>query len=46
MSVERGTGKLCPDDATALPSDHLFELSVEREPLTIGKLTQGIPSPQ
>ena len=43
--VEWGACELSPDDATTFPSDQLLDLCVEGEPLTIGKFTQGIPSP-
>ena len=44
-SIERAACELGPDDATTFPSHQSLDLCVEREPLTIGKLTQSIPSP-
>lgn len=45
VSIERGAPELSTDDATTLPSDELFDLRVESEPLTIRELTQSVPSP-
>ena len=41
--IERGAGKLSPNDATTLPSDQPLDLCVERESLTIGELTKSVP---
>ena len=43
--MEWGAGQLGPDDATAFPPDHLLELRVECEALTIREPTQRVPGP-
>ena len=45
VSIEWDACELSPDDATTFPSDQLLDLRVEREPLTVGEPTQGIPGP-
>ena len=42
VSIEWDAGELRSNDAATLPSDHLLELRVKREPLAIGELTQRI----
>ena len=45
VGIEWGACQLSPDDALTFPADQLLDLCVEGEPITVGELTQSIPSP-